>query len=110
MCSQLTFKIGAVLFKGNRIISSGHNKFSTSKSIYPKYQNKLDSLHAEQVCLLGLNWDKIKNYNLFVLRINKSGFINLARPCNMCYEMISHIGLKGVFYTNRNNSITYEKI
>jgi deoxycytidylate deaminase len=111
MCSDLVFKVGAVLFKGrNRIISSGHNKYSTSSCIYPKYKNNLDSLHAEQSCLLGLDWSKIKNYNIFVLRLNRHGRIGLARPCNMCYNLISHIGLKNIYYSNKNEYISYERV
>lgn len=109
-CSTMNFKIGAVLFKGDRILSSGHNKRGSGGSIHPKYQNKLDSIHAEQDCLLGLDWKRLKNHNIFTLRLNQSGMINLAKPCDMCFDMIKHIGLKGMYYTNRHCSITYEKL
>ena len=104
LLSTCKLKVGAVLFKGKRILSSGHNKNTYSK-IYPKYQDYLNSVHAEQDAVLGLNWKSIYGCNLIVLRINKSGKLSESRPCDKCYALLKHIGIKRVYYSVSSGEI-----
>lgn len=94
------YKIGAVIFKGSRIISSGFNKFRSS-SIPLKYRKYEDSLHAEQSALLNAdNWKLLKNSSILVIRLNKSGNLwNSSRRklVVLIIQMNSKVLLKIVF-------------
>lgn len=106
-CRLSTFKVhlGAVVFKGKRIISSGHNGIRSS-SINNKYKNWLNALHAEQAALLGLDWNKLSGYSILVLRISKTKeILGNAKPCSMCQELIRTIGIKDVYYSDEFGQI-----
>ncbi len=65
------FKVGACVFKGDRIISCGHNSKRKSSLIYPKDQRD-DTIHAEQDAILGQDWKKLKEQFLMPTYQNTS--------------------------------------
>ncbi len=104
------YKIGAVIFKGSRIISSGFNKFRSS-SIPLKYRKYEDSLHAEQSALLNAdNWKLLKNSSILVIRLNKSGNLSMSFPCQYCYNSLEYVGIKWIYFSNRKGEILKEKL
>ena len=101
-CEKSTYKyrIGAVIFKGSRILSSGHNSIRSS-SISPKYKLYPNSIHAEQAALLGLDWSKLRGYSILTLKISKTKqFLGMAKPCSMCLTLLNTIGIKNIYYSN----------
>jgi len=46
---------------------------------------------------------------LYVSRIH-NGRLLLARPCAFCMELIRAVGIKKIFYSDSNGSITMEKV
>lgn len=107
--SNCRYKVGAVVFKNSSILSSGHNA-KRANSIHPKYQVWPHSLHAEQAALLGLDWHKLKNASIFVLRLTKAQKLSLAKPCQTCQNLLAFVGIKKVFYTGRSGEILLDKI
>ena len=78
--SNHRFKIGAVVFKGNRILSSGHNEIRSS-NIPSKHKLYNNSVHAEQAALLGTDWNKLKGCSILVMRCSKTkGNLSNAKP------------------------------
>jgi len=105
------FRVGAVIFDGKRIISSGHNKKGICNKIYPKYQNKRDSVHAEQNAIIKTkDWGKLSGKSMIIVRINRSGNISMAYPCDMCMSMIKHVGIKEIYYSTYSGEIKREII
>jgi len=105
------FRIGAVVFKGNRILSSGHNSKGFCGKIHPKYRNIRDSVHAEQSAILGVkDWSKLKGTSIITIRITRTGIISMAKPCEMCMSMIRYTGIKEIYYSNHNGEIVREEI
>ena len=102
-------RIGAVVFKNSSILGSGHNA-KRGHSIHPKYQAWADSLHAEQAALLGLDWAKLKGGSILVVRITRGNNFSLARPCQTCLGLLNHVGIKKLFYTNRQGNIEFERL
>ena len=51
-------RIGAVIFKGKRILSKGFNDIRSS-SIPLKHRKWVESLHAEQSALLKVDWNTL---------------------------------------------------
>jgi len=103
------YRMGSVIFKGSRIISSGHNSFRCS-GIPITYKRFPHTLHAEQAAILGINWDRLRGSSILVVRINQSGNFSLAFPCKYCLESIIYVGIKNIFYSNRKGEIIKYKI
>ena len=100
------YRIGAVVFKGSRILSAGYNKLRGNGCIHPKYKKIDHSLHAEQAAILDLkHWEKAKGTSILIIRMNQCDSISLSYPCPMCQSLIKHVGIRKVFYTLRNSKI-----
>ena len=101
--STYRVKLGAVVFKGKRILSTGWNQIRSSSLKHKNYEN---SLHAEQSALLGLEWKKLKGCSMLVVKISRAEErLGNARPCDMCMQLMNYIGIKDVFYSNENGEI-----
>lgn len=98
------FKIGAVIFKSNRIISSGRNQFR-SCTIPIKYRKRENTLHAEQDAVNGVEWKKLSSASILVVRLNKSGKFSLSFPCEYCLSTLKYVKVKWIYYTNRVGEI-----
>lgn len=105
--STYKVKIGAVIFKGSRIISSGHNKISSS-TIKNKYRVWKNSVHAEQDALNNskVSWKDLKGCSILIIKVSKAlGLLSNAHPCSMCGDLINHVGLKNIYYSTSNGEI-----
>ena len=108
--STYRFRIGAVIFKGSRIISSGHNSIRSTSQIKDKYKKFENSLHAEQAALMNIDWSKIKGCSILVLKISKTKKqLSNAKPCNVCMAILHHVGIKDIYYSNEYGEIVKYK-
>ena len=104
--SAFRTRMGAVIFKGSRIVSSGHNSLRSSSFIFSKYKRYYNSMHAEQAALVGLDWSKLKGYSILVLKISKTKeMLSMAKPCNLCMDLLSIVGIKNIYYSNSDGEI-----
>ena len=102
--------LGAVVVKGGRILASGYNRVQQhNKLCYRKFNS---SVHAEQDAIRKLlgNPDLLYGSSLYVSRIGRSGSLLLAKPCAFCMDLIRSVGIKKIFYTDSDGSITMEKV
>ena len=98
------FKVGAVIFNKKKIISSGHNFGRRSvRSLLPSFQKRKNSVHAEVDSIIKAKTD-LKGMSMLVVRVNSTGNLALAKPCDHCMTYIKHVELKDVYYS------TYDKI
>lgn len=96
------FKIGAVIFDKNKIISRGHNYSCKSvKSYNTKFVKWKGSIHAEVDAIIKAR-KPLKGLSILVIRINKNGKLGLAKPCKNCTKYINHVGIRKVFYSDNN--------
>ena len=108
--SNYRFKIGAVVFKGNRILSSGHNEIRSS-NIPSKHKLYNNSVHAEQAALLGTDWNKLKGCSILVMKCSKTlKQLSNAKPCTMCMKVLEHVGIKDIYYSNEQGEIVKVRI
>ena len=95
-------RVGAVLVKGNRLLSVGKNSVRQRRHSFPRKWN--NSVHAEQDAILSAlhtcGATGVRGATLFVSRINRKGERRNACPCTSCRAMIIEVGLKQVVYTN----------
>lgn len=104
-------KIGSILVYKNKVISVGYNmkKSHPYQKILNKYgkynQDKINNyLHSEINCLLNVkdldvNWNKVY---IFIYREDKNGSLAMCKPCSSCVNALKGIGIKKVFYTDKN--------
>lgn len=96
--SDYKIKLGAAVFKKNRIISVGYN----SKKTHPKLLRyfKHSTLHAECDSIFHCeNKEILKGSDIFVFRESKAGTPLLSKPCSMCVQVLFEHGVKRAFWT-----------
>lgn len=108
--SEYKFRIGAVIFKGKRILSSGHNGLRSSR-ISNQHKIYANSLHAEQAALLELDWTKLKGCSILVMKCSKTEkSLSNAFPCEMCQKFLTYVGIKDVYYSSETGTIEYYRL
>ena len=93
---------GCVIFKGNKILSTGHNEIRYCRRL--KYKKWIDSLHAEQRAILFCRYD-LKRCSLLVIRLDAYDNITYSKPCGICLELIKYVGITKIYYSNKNGKI-----
>src|SRR5574340_1102878 len=88
-------RVGAVIVKGVRILSTGYNEIRYSKRTGKQWP----SVHAEESAILHLlkqpdGLKQLAGSTLYVSRILKNGETALAKPCKMCSNLIQSVGIK----------------
>lgn len=101
-------RLGAVIVKGGRILSSGFN------SLRPSSMLKTDTLHAEASAILKLLKERrqheLVGSSIFVTRFTRGGRIGLALPCDDCFNLIQSVGIRKIFYTKDDGSTEELKV
>jgi len=92
------FKLGAVLFDKGVIINAKGNCTKTHPGL--RHYTPWPVLHAESRCILSHGLDNCDGLELLVVRINKTGNVTMARPCDVCGELIKDVGIKRVWYSD----------
>lgn len=98
------YRLGALLFdKRHRVLSCRPNSYRT----HPKalYFGRYPYLHAEAHAVFSHGMDNCKYHNLLVVRVDSKGRLTMAKPCASCTELIKHVGIKDVFYSDWNSGI-----
>jgi dCMP deaminase len=87
-------QLGAVIVKGNKIISVGFNKNKT----HTKSNHAWKRLHAELCAIIKAKQD-LTGSSIYVYRETKNGNLGLSRPCASCMEAIKEAGINKIYYT-----------
>lgn len=98
--SNCKHRLGAVIVKGGRVLSTGYNEIRYSRFI------QATTVHAEEAAIIKLLDKKalsqLVSSELYVSRTCPSGNSGLARPCSRCMDLIKSVGIKRVHYTTDN--------
>lgn len=90
-------RLGAVIVKGSRILSTGFNQRRYTKEF------KQPTLHAEADAILKLLKAKrlqdLVGATLYVCRFTAGGRIGCSKPCDSCHALIRSVGISKVVYT-----------
>ena len=94
-------RMGAVIVKGGRILSSGYNQTRYSRL---SARNQYESIHAEEAAILRIlskpnGLQLLAGATIYVTRIKKDGSTGLAKPCESCQDLINSVGIKKVIHT-----------
>ena len=103
--SDYKIKLGCVILDKNKVISRGHNyKQKSVKSLTKKFLYYEFSIHAEVDAIIKARTD-LKGMTLVVVRINNSGELMYAKPCEHCQMYINFVGIKKVFYSTKEGVV-----
>ena len=112
------YKLGCVVVRGHRIISSGHNNKTKGHPIQAKLDkqffgldNCLKHTHAEVATLVPLikRHEDLSDCTLYIYRQNALGQSAMARPCPRCMQLIKQQGIKKIKYST-DDGFAVEKI
>lgn len=112
LTSDQHHKHAAILVKGGSVISwsNNRNKFKQWAQKFRARHRGPATIHAEIGAVLGVSREKTNGSDLYVVRVNHKGNLCLSIPCNMCHEVLSHVGVKRVYYSVDNQTIGCYKV
>ena len=97
-------KVGAVLYKGGRIIGRASN-------MSRPFGLDNRGFHAEERLLNKCSKEKLDGATVVVVRTNLKGCISsMSRPCPTCYNLLVESGVKKIVYMNWHNDISVERV
>lgn len=111
--------IGAVIVKGNYVVSRGWNQnkghtcqhhLNVSNGYYPvNTEHNVGCLHAEVHALIKSGRQDLTGCEIFVYRNDCNGMIANCRPCKACLPAIRDAGITHMYFTN-SQGYNYERI
>ena len=106
------YRHGAVLTRGNKVISVSANKNSHARFGKPfRKRNCGHATHnAEIGCILGLDRSVTRGSTVYVARVGKLGNMKISKPCEMCEEVLRHVGVRKVVYTINDKEVGVYKL
>lgn len=113
-----TYKLGAVMMLGNKVLAVGYNitkthpiqkRYNIERGYDPDVKNN-GQIHAEMMCLintkyLDVDWSRV---SLYIYREHKDHTTAIAKPCPACEKAIRERGINQVYFTTEE--IPYKKI
>lgn len=104
-------KIGAVVVRGNLLVSQGAN-LSTSHPLQFKYNNRVKRVaeahncHAEMHALIrAKGYESLRGCEMFVGRYDRRGRLAMCKPCPACADALQDHGIVRVTYTTPSGTI-----
>lgn len=86
---------GAVIARGNKIISTGFNQLKT----HTRSNHKWRSLHAEVSALIKADPEMLYGAECYVYRQHLNGQPANSRPCQYCMAALINAGIKTIYYS-----------
>jgi len=109
--STHTHRLGAVVHKGNRVLSWGFNTVTKSHPLSYWTEDFHTGIHAELAALTKVRRrSDLHKCEITVVRIGARGDLRMAKPCQHCFNMLVEFGLKAVHYSNQFGQITTIRI
>lgn len=104
--ASLQFRHASVLVMGKKIVNIAHNsgtlttvhrtKITTFGSRPPRVRTR----HSEIAVCVGVHSSVLRKCSLYNIRVLATGEVVISRPCKMCREYLSRVGVKKVYYTD----------
>lgn len=110
--SNIYYKHAAALIDNDRIYSAGVNRYIKTFEITTKdeTQTHFRTIHAEISVFSKIPKKIAKGLDILVIRINKNFTLKNSRPCNHCIDKLKKIGIRKVYYSNKDGNIIGEFI
>lgn len=115
LTADYRWRHGAILARGNKIITSSTNKIRNDVLIAPQDV----SFHAEELAIrkycrvVGVSYVApmdLSDYTIYVARVNKAGAPQISRPCETCLSSLEYFGVWDIYYTNEVGGFSHEQL
>lgn len=103
--SHRRHKMGASIFFGGVFLGAGAN----SKKTHPFARNAWKILHAEESAILAAK-DVPFGATIYVVRISRSGTLEMAKPCPNCQKLLALWEFKQIVYSGPGNTFISEEL
>ena len=94
--SNYRYKLGAVIFSKNKIISVGINQIKTNPKLFKYF--KYATVHAEVDAVLHAVQD-VSDCDIYVYRETRNGKVANAKPCPQCVQFLKENGINRAYWT-----------
>ena len=95
--SNHDFRLGAVIYKGKKIINAG---FNHTHKTHPISKHPYSTIHAEVDAIIGVRRHDMNGASIYVHRLLKNNKPGLAKPCRHCESLLNDIGIKKIYWSN----------
>jgi deoxycytidylate deaminase len=102
--SEFKQRHGCIIFKGNRILSSGYNEIRHCNRLESRYTRWINSLHAETRTILFSRFPLLR-CSILVIRLNHKDQLVNSKPCPLCLDLILDVGIKNIYYSDSSGQI-----
>lgn len=109
MRSCVQQKHGACVFKGNRAMAFGLNKYMQLRSM-DGYHKIPVTIHAEMDALSNIHSKYAKGMDMLIIRINRMGTLLYSRPCSSCIRKMQQKGIRRAYYSTHDGRIVWEDV
>lgn len=110
--SRSKFRLGAVVVKRGRVISTGWNQMEKTHPLTLRYSTKpkiLLGLHAEIHAGLRAGL-KLPGSEVYVVRLYKDNSFATSKPCGMCENFLRAAQVRKVWFISFNGELTYSTL
>lgn len=91
---------GAILAKSTRVYNSSYNINRYCQfADHHREDAGHGTLHAEIGAILGIDRKKLTGSDVYVIRLSANDELAYSRPCEMCQQAMSHVGIRRCFYS-----------
>lgn len=106
-CRHLSF-----ICRRNKIVCMGANSYSKTHPISSRFNHLGSCRHSEVSALVNfpLPNSEINRYDIYNVRISKSGEIRLAKPCKNCQRLLTHFNVKKIFFSTDEGTFSHMEL
>lgn len=97
------FRMGAVLFRGAKIISVACN--SKRFCGYVKKVKEIANFHAEIAACHNVPAETISGSDILVVRIKADDTLAMAKPCKFCLGYLREKNIRRIYFSNKLGEI-----
>jgi deoxycytidylate deaminase len=92
--------MGAVIARGNKLISVGFNR----KRTHPMSKTRFANTHAELAAIINARGD-LRGAEIYIYRETRNGELAMARPCEHCQQLIRDFGIRTSYYSTEKGYV-----
>lgn len=95
------FRLGAVLARRGKVLSTGYNQMRKTHPLMRKHSNEEFELglHAEVHACIGVSAGDLHGADVWVARVCRDGKLAIAKPCSVCQRFLRSVGVNRVYYS-----------
>lgn len=102
--SMSTFRVGAAVIMGSQVILAVPNVSYGPTGLHGRY-----TLHAEAHAIMLANnlGIPLRECTLCVVRLGNGGETRMAKPCEGCAKLVCKNGIRKVYYSTGESTVSY---